>query len=155
MPPVFIDAERNVNARFVGAGIFGVVGVAVGQPVGAVRAVLAENLIAAGLGLEVASGNDAMSSHSEMRKAAKLMLQFLPGTDFITSGYSSMPRRDNMFGGGNFGTSTIANEFYRTTFVQSRSGLGAALAVLLFVLVIPIIILNRKAQKRAEEMVGA
>ena len=29
MPPVFIDAERNVNARFVGAGIFGVVGVAI------------------------------------------------------------------------------------------------------------------------------
>lgn len=69
---------------------------------GGVRAVLAENLIAASLGLEVASGNDAMSSHSEMRKTAKLMLQFLPGTDFITSGYSSMPRKDNMFGGGNF-----------------------------------------------------
>ncbi|HVY99692.1 MAG TPA: propanediol/glycerol family dehydratase large subunit [Dongiaceae bacterium] len=69
---------------------------------GGVRAVLAENLIAASLGLEVASGNDALSSHSDMRKAAKLMLQFLPGTDFITSGYSSMPRRDNMFGGGNF-----------------------------------------------------
>ena len=69
---------------------------------GGVRAVLAENLIAAALGLEVATGNDAMSSHSDMRKAAKLMLQFLPGTDFITSGYSSMPRRDNMFGGGNF-----------------------------------------------------
>lgn len=67
-----------------------------------VRAILAENLIAAALGLEVASGNDAVSSHSDMRKAAKLMLQFLPGTDFITSGYSSMPRRDNMFGGGNF-----------------------------------------------------
>jgi propanediol dehydratase large subunit len=69
---------------------------------GGVRAVLAENLIAASLGLEVASGNDAMSSHSDMRKTAKLMLQFLPGTDFITSGYSSMPREDNMFGGGNF-----------------------------------------------------
>ncbi len=67
-----------------------------------VRAILAENLIAAALGLEVASGNDAVSSHSDMRKAAKLMLQFLPGTDFVTSGYSSMPRRDNMFGGGNF-----------------------------------------------------
>ncbi len=63
---------------------------------------LAENLIAASLGLEVASGNDAMSSHSDLRKTAKLMLQFLPGTDFITSGYSSMPRKDNMFGGGNF-----------------------------------------------------
>ena len=69
---------------------------------GGVRAILAENLIAASLGLEVASGNDAMSSHSDMRKVAKLMLQFLPGTDFVTSGYSSMPRRDNMFGGGNF-----------------------------------------------------
>jgi propanediol dehydratase large subunit len=69
---------------------------------GGVRAVLAENLIAASLGLEVATGNDAMSSHSDMRKTAKLMLQFLPGTDFITSGYSSMPRKDNMFGGGNF-----------------------------------------------------
>lgn len=57
--------------------------------------------------------------------------------------------------GGRFGTSTIANEFYVTTFVQGRQGLGAALAVLLFVLVIPIIIMNRKAQTRAEEMVGA
>jgi propanediol dehydratase large subunit/glycerol dehydratase large subunit len=69
---------------------------------GGVRGVLAENLIAALLDLEVASGNDAMASHSEIRKAAKLMLQFLPGTDFIFSGYSSMPREDNLFGGGNF-----------------------------------------------------
>ena len=30
------------------------------------------------------------------------MGQFLPGTDFVTSGYSVMPRRDNTFGGGNF-----------------------------------------------------
>jgi alpha-glucoside transport system permease protein len=57
--------------------------------------------------------------------------------------------------GGRFGTSTIANEFYVTTFVQGRGGLGAALAVLLFILVIPIILLNRRAQKRADEMVGA
>jgi hypothetical protein len=69
---------------------------------GGVRGVLAENLIAAMLDLELASGNDAMASHSEIRKSAKLMLQFLPGTDFIFSGYSSMPREDNLFGGGNF-----------------------------------------------------
>ncbi len=69
---------------------------------GGVRAVLAENLIASMLGLEVASGNDAMASHSDIRKTAKLMLQFLPGTDFITSGYSAIPRRDNLFGGGNY-----------------------------------------------------
>jgi hypothetical protein len=30
------------------------------------------------------------------------MGQFLPGTDFVTSGYSIMPRRDNTFGGGNY-----------------------------------------------------
>ena len=69
---------------------------------GGVRAVLAENLLAAMLGLEVASGNDALASHSQIRKSAKLMLQFIPGTDFIFSGYSAVPRRDNMFGGGNF-----------------------------------------------------
>ena len=37
-----------------------------------------------------------------IRKTAKLMRQFIPGTDFIFSGYSAMPRSDNMFGGGNF-----------------------------------------------------
>jgi propanediol dehydratase large subunit len=69
---------------------------------GGVRAVLAENLIATMLGLEVAAGNDALASHSEMRKTAKLMLQFIPGADFVTSGYGAIPRYDNMFGGGNF-----------------------------------------------------
>jgi propanediol dehydratase large subunit len=69
---------------------------------GGVRAVLAENLLAAMLGLEVASGNDALSSHSDIRKTAKLMLQFIPGTDLIFSGYSAVPKRDNLFGGGNF-----------------------------------------------------
>lgn len=69
---------------------------------GGVRTVLAENLLAALLGLEVASGNDALASHSAIRKTAKLMLQFIPGTDFIFSGYSAVPKADNLFGGGNF-----------------------------------------------------
>jgi propanediol dehydratase large subunit len=69
---------------------------------GGVRVVLAENLLASMLGLEVASGNDALASHSAIRKSAKLMLQFIPGTDFIFSGYSAVPRTDNLFGGGNF-----------------------------------------------------
>jgi propanediol dehydratase large subunit len=67
-----------------------------------VATVLAENLLAAMLGLEVASGNDALASHSAIRKTAKLMLQLIPGTDFIFSGYSAVPKRDNLFGGGNF-----------------------------------------------------
>jgi propanediol dehydratase large subunit len=69
---------------------------------GGTRAILAENMIAAWLDLEVASGNDAIASHSAIRKTAKLMGQFLPGTDFVTSGYSVMPRGDNTFGGGNY-----------------------------------------------------
>lgn len=92
---------KGAGAQGVQNGAISCVALTGALPEG-VRAILAENLIAASLGLEVASGNDAMSSHSDMRKAAKLMLQFLPGTDFVTSGYSSMPRRDNMFGGGNF-----------------------------------------------------
>jgi hypothetical protein len=55
----------------------------------------------------VASGNDAIASHSAIRKTAKLMGQFLPGTDFVTSGYSVMPRRDNTFGGGNYDADDI------------------------------------------------
>ena len=53
--------------------------------------------------------------------------------------------------GGNFGTSTIANEFYRVFFVQNRNGFGSAYAVLLFLLVIPVVVMNRRAQQRAEE----
>src|SRR4029434_972281 len=64
--------------------------------------ILAENLLAAWLGLEVASGNDAIASHSPIRRTAKLMGQFLPGTDFVTSGWSVMPRYDNMFRGGKY-----------------------------------------------------
>jgi alpha-glucoside transport system permease protein len=52
--------------------------------------------------------------------------------------------------GGNFGTSVVANEFYSQSFRASNQGLGAALAVLLFVLVIPIVIYNIR-QLRASE----
>lgn len=67
-----------------------------------IRAVLAENLIAAMLDLEVASSNDQSFSHSDMRRTARTMMQFLPGTDFIFSGYSGTPNYDNMFAGSNF-----------------------------------------------------
>jgi alpha-glucoside transport system permease protein len=56
--------------------------------------------------------------------------------------------------GGNFGTSTIANDFYRVYFVQARTGLGSALAVLIFILVVPVVVMNRRAQARAEEMLA-
>ena len=90
---------------------------------GGFRSVLAENLIAAMLGLEVASGNDAVSSHSEMRKSAKLMMQFIPGTDFITSGYGAIPRYDNMFGGGNFDVSEMDDWYVLQRDLQVDGGL--------------------------------
>ena len=52
--------------------------------------------------------------------------------------------------GGNFGTSVIANEFYDQSFSRDNQGLGSALAVLLFVLVIPIVAYNIR-QLRASE----
>ena len=57
--------------------------------------------------------------------------------------------------GGNFNTSTIANELYRKFFLEERDGLASALAVLLFIIVIPVVVLNQRGQKRAQEMVGA
>ncbi|HAA4351696.1 TPA_asm: propanediol dehydratase [Listeria monocytogenes] len=67
-----------------------------------IRAVLAENLIAVMLDLEVASGNDQTFSHSDIRRTTRLLMQFLPGTDYISSGYSATPNYDNMFAGSNF-----------------------------------------------------
>jgi propanediol dehydratase large subunit len=92
---------RAAGSQGVQNGSISCVALALSVP-GGTREILAENVLAAWLDLEVASGNDAIASHSQIRKAAKLMGQFLPGTDFVTSGYSVMPRHDNTFGGGNF-----------------------------------------------------
>ncbi|MGZ8717414.1 MAG: propanediol/glycerol family dehydratase large subunit, partial [Gaiellaceae bacterium] len=96
-----ISVVRAAGAQGVQNGSISCVALVLSVP-GGTRAILAENVIAAWLDLEVASGNDAISSHSAIRKTAKLMGQFLPGTDFVTSGYSVMPRGDNTFGGGNY-----------------------------------------------------
>src|SRR5699024_4506001 len=57
---------------------------------------------AAMLDLEVASGNDQTFTHSDIRRTARTLMQLVPGTDFIFSGYSSTPNYDNMFAGSNF-----------------------------------------------------
>jgi alpha-glucoside transport system permease protein len=54
--------------------------------------------------------------------------------------------------GGQFGTSVVANEFYTQSFRQFNFGLGATLAVLLFVLVIPIVAYNVRQLRLAEEI---
>ena len=54
------------------------------------------------LDLEVASSNDQTFTHSDIRRTARTLMQMLPGTDFICSGYSGVPNYDNMFAGSNW-----------------------------------------------------
>ncbi|AEH47887.1 propanediol/glycerol family dehydratase large subunit [Parageobacillus thermoglucosidasius] len=103
---LYLEARCIFIAK--GAGVQGLqngsiscIGIPGSVPSG-IRAVLAENLIAAMLDLEVASGNDQTFSHSDIRRTARTLMQMLPGTDFIFSGYSSTPNYDNMFAGSNF-----------------------------------------------------
>jgi alpha-glucoside transport system permease protein len=54
--------------------------------------------------------------------------------------------------GGQFQTSVVANEFYTQSFRQNNAGLGAALAVILFVLVIPLVVYNVRQMRMVEEI---
>lgn len=54
--------------------------------------------------------------------------------------------------GGQFGTQVIANEFYTQAFRQNNKGLAAALAVILFILVVPIVIYNVRQLRKSEEI---
>ena len=88
-----------------GAGVQGLqngsiscVGVPGAVPAG-VRAILAENVATVLNDMEVASGNDQTFTHSPIRNTARMLMQFLPGTDFVFSGYSAVPNYDNMFAG--------------------------------------------------------
>lgn len=91
-----------------GAGVQGLqngsvscVGVPAAVPSG-IRAILAENLCTTMLDMEVASSNDQTFTHSDIRRTARTLMQMLPGTDFICSGYSGVPNYDNMFAGSNW-----------------------------------------------------
>lgn len=92
---------KGAGSQGIQNGSVSTIGVTSSVPSG-IRAVLGENLIAAMLDLEVASSNDQTFSHSDIRRTARLLMQFLPGTDFIFSGYSGTPNYDNMFAGSNF-----------------------------------------------------
>ncbi|WP_225755753.1 carbohydrate ABC transporter permease [Actinotalea sp. Marseille-Q4924] len=54
--------------------------------------------------------------------------------------------------GGNFNTSVVANEFYTQSFRAGNAGLGAALATILFILVIPLVVYNVRQMRLAEEI---
>ena len=95
-----ITMARAAGVQGLQNGSISCIGVPGAVPSG-IRAVLAENVIAAWCDLECASGNDQTFSHSDMRRTARLLMQMLPGTDFVCSGYSACPNYDNMFAGSN------------------------------------------------------
>ena len=94
-------ATKGAGSLGIQNGSVSCIGVPGAVP-GGIREVIGENLVAALLGLECASSNDQSFSNSDMRRTARTMLQFLPGTDFIFSGYAAEPNYDNMFAGSNF-----------------------------------------------------
>lgn len=92
---------KGAGAQGLQNGSISCIGVPGAVPSG-IRVVAGENLVTMMLDLEVASGNDQTFSHSDIRRTARLLLLMMPGTDFIASGYSSVPNYDNMFAGSNF-----------------------------------------------------
>ena len=92
---------RAAGSQGIQNGSVSCIGVPAAVP-GGIRAVLGENLLAMMLDLECASSNDQTFTHSDLRRSARTLMQFVPGTDFICSGYSSTPNYDNMFAGSNW-----------------------------------------------------
>lgn len=66
-----------------------------------IREVLGENLLCMMCDIECASGCEQAYSHSDMRRTERFIGQFIAGTDYINSGYSSTPNYDNTFAGSN------------------------------------------------------
>ncbi len=54
--------------------------------------------------------------------------------------------------GGNFNTSVIANEMYTQAFNRGEFGQGSALAVVLFIMVLPIVIYNVRVMRQQREV---
>ena len=52
--------------------------------------------------------------------------------------------------GGNFDTSVLANEFYVQSFRANNAGLGAALATVIFILVLPVVVYNVLQMRKLE-----
>ena len=52
--------------------------------------------------------------------------------------------------GGQYGTSVIATEFYRQYFTYNNNGIGSAIAVVLFIAVIPVMVYNLRQFARQE-----
>ena len=98
----YLEARCVALARAIGAqGVQngGIDSAAVaGSVPGGVRSLMAENVMVMARNLESCAGSDALMSESDVRRASRTLPILLAGSDFITSGFGTIQRYDNMFG---------------------------------------------------------
>lgn len=96
-----VSLARAMGSQGVQNGGIDGVSVAASVPDG-MRELLAENLMVMLRDLESCSGNDTLVSESDIRRTAHTVPVLFAGSDFIFSGYGSIPRYDNTFAPSNF-----------------------------------------------------
>jgi propanediol dehydratase large subunit len=100
-------ASRGLKVRFTsGSGAEVLMGGSEGMNVTAsvpdgMREVIAENLCVMLHDLESCAGNDTLMSASDIRRTAHTFPLLLAGSDFLFSGFGSIPAYDNAFGPSN------------------------------------------------------
>jgi propanediol dehydratase large subunit len=95
-----IALTRGAGSQGVQNGGIDGVNVTASVPDG-MREVIAENLCVMLHGLESCTGNDTLMSASDIRRTAHTLPVLLAGTDFLFSGFGSIPAYDNAFGPSN------------------------------------------------------
>jgi propanediol dehydratase large subunit len=96
-----VALARAIGAQGVQNGGIDGASVAAAVPRG-VRELMAENVMVMARNLEACTGNDALMSESDVRRTSRTLPILLAGSDFITSGFGSIQRYDNMFGPSNW-----------------------------------------------------
>jgi propanediol dehydratase large subunit len=101
-----IAVTRAAGAQGVQNGGIDGVNVTASVPDG-MREVIAENLCVMMHDLESCTGNDTLMSSSDIRRTAHTLPILLAGSDFLFSGFGSIPAYDNAFGPSNFNAEDI------------------------------------------------
>jgi propanediol dehydratase large subunit len=105
-----IAVTRAAGSQGVQNGGIDGVNVTASVPDG-MREVIAENLCVMLHGLESCTGNDTLMSASDIRRTAHTFPLLLAGTDFLFSGFGSIPAYDNAFGPSNMNAEDLDDYF--------------------------------------------
>jgi propanediol dehydratase large subunit len=105
-----IAVTRAAGSQGVQNGGIDGVNVTASVPDG-MREVIAENLCVMLYGLESCTGNDTLMSASDIRRTAHTFPLLLAGSDFLFSGFGSIPAYDNAFGPSNMNAEDLDDYF--------------------------------------------